>query len=143
MPKKTTDLEKHLSKQGYKLTETRKSILAALNKFNTRWVTAQQLFEIVAPKCKKINISTVYRNLELLTGKGILCKIKKSKGTSFYILNRENTHHHHLICKSCGKTCKISFCPLRAMDQDEFQDFNVEEHRFEIFGYCKNCHEKK
>jgi len=136
---KTSCLEDHLVQKGYKLTKHRKSILGAFLELEMRWITAYQLFEKVSSENQKINFSTIYRNLEILTDIGILCKVDKGNGANYYRLNNEDNHHHHLICKSCGKTCKIDFCPLSEMNNDQFKGFTIVEHKFEVYGYCKEC----
>lgn len=132
-------LEEYLVQKGYKLTKNRRKILEVFLQSDAHWITAQELFERVLAKNRRINFSTVYRNLEMLTKIGVLCKVDKGSGTHYYTLNNQDDHHHHLICKSCGKTCKIDFCPLKAMGIEHFQDFTVIEHKFEIYGYCKEC----
>lgn len=139
MSDKSSCLEEYLVEKGYKLTKNRKNILEAFLQSGTCWITAQELFDKVSAKNQKINFSTVYRNLEILTKIGIVCRVDKGHGMNYYMLNSHEHHHHHLICKSCGKTCTIDFCPLKQMDDDHFKDFTVVDHKFEIYGYCKEC----
>ncbi|MDK2820814.1 MAG: Fur family transcriptional regulator, zinc uptake regulator [Clostridia bacterium] len=135
---KNKDLEKELVQKGYKITRQRKIILDTFARLKKRWITAQELYEIVIEKNPKINFSTVYRNLDILTRISILCKIDKGQGVYYYSLNNKD-HHHHLICKLCGKTKSIHFCPLEYIDTENFQDFTIVEHKLEIYGYCKEC----
>ncbi|MMZ68842.1 Zinc-specific metallo-regulatory protein [compost metagenome] len=42
-----------------------------------------------------------------------------------------------MICLQCQKTYPIHFCPMPLTDAPEA--FQVVKHKFEVFGYCKNC----
>lgn len=139
MYNKISSLEEHLVGKGYRLTQNRKDILKTFLQFDSRWITAQELFDKVSTKNKKINFSTVYRNLEMLTKIKVLCKVDKGHGMNYYMLNNCGHHHHHLICKSCGKTCTIDFCPLKELHRDHLKGFTVVDHRFEVYGYCHEC----
>jgi len=138
MLNKNSHLEAILVNKGYKLTKHRRIILEIFQASDNCWLTAQEVFQKVSDK-NKINFVTIYRNLDTLTKLNLLCKIDKGQGISYYTLNNHDYHHHHLICKSCGKTCEINFCPLKEMPVEYFNDFTIIEHNFEIYGYCKEC----
>jgi len=136
----TRALEEVFLKKGYKVTRHRRAILDIFLRNNVRWVTANEIHELIKNRNYNIDFSTVYRNLEMMAELGILCKMENGEGSSGYFLNRhEDHHHHHIICKSCGRTCKIDFCPLEKLDDEELQDFYIVEHKFEIYGYCREC----
>ncbi|MCF8010228.1 MAG: transcriptional repressor [Clostridiales bacterium] len=133
------DLEKKLVQEGYKITKNRRVILEVFNETPESWITAQDLFEKVLNKNQKINFSTVYRNLNMLTKIGILYQVNKEQGLGYYRLNNNQSYHHHLICKSCGKTWRVQFCPLKELGVEHIQGFTIVDHKFEIYGYCSDC----
>ena len=57
-----------------------------------------------------------------------------------YELNTSE-HKHHLVCKQCKEVFPINDCPLCVYEQHirDDMDFDVTEHRLEIYGYCKAC----
>ena len=55
--------------------------------------------------------------------------------------SKEGHHHHHMICLQCEKTYPIHFCPMPMTDAPE--EFQIVKHKFEVFGYCKNCRPDK
>ena len=60
-------------------------------------------------KMPGVNKSTVYRTLDLLEGAG--CVFKSELGDQFIYHHADEGHHHHLVCRKCGKTieCEEDF----------------------------------
>ena len=132
------EIEKHLSSQGYKLTKNRRILLQGLLEL-AEWATAQELFEYVAARNKKVNFSTIYRNLDMLTEIGFLCRVDRNNDIHYYALNHEEGHHHHLICKSCSKVLPLDFCPLSNLGPLDLQNFSDIQCNFAVYGYCQDC----
>lgn len=136
-------VEKKLKACGYKLTEQRKIIIEFFQEKPGHY-TACEIFEQVKSRCKTINFSTIYRNLELLSSLKIVNKLYINDGVSHYELSGMG-HHHHIICKNCGDMKEIDVCPYESISNDKLDElgFMPTEHKFEIYGYCKNCSTKK
>lgn len=136
------DVEKLLRKQQLKITPQRKAILTALNK-TTTVLSAQDIFTEVIKILPGINFSTVYRNIDIMLSRGILCRITPENGKVLYELRREEGHHHHVICKKCGTSIPIDYCPMESiLKKLRKNGFTPTEHRFEIYGYCDQCNKE-
>lgn len=134
------DIEKRLREKGYKITNQRKFILEVFLEFQDSLLSAQKIYEKVQKVYPGLNFSTVYRNLELLEEVDIIHKIHTGEDHSTYKLRELKKHHHHFICKDCGKTEVIEFCPLKQMEEQlKLKQLIPLEHHFEIFGYCEKC----
>ena len=130
----------------FKLTKQRKIILDTLNK-SKHLVTAEELYEEVKKNYEKINLSTVYRNLELLIKEQLLVKHILQDGiTRYEFKEKQNQHHHHLICTECDQIIPLKQCPLYIqsdLQKDlKEQGFEVTGHQFEVYGICKSCKER-
>ncbi|GAW94384.1 Fur family transcriptional regulator [Calderihabitans maritimus] len=136
---KLADLEEKLAEKGYKITNQRRAILEVFLQAGAQYLTAQGLFERVLKKLPRTNFSTVYRNLGVLKGAGIISEVDTGQGTSGYVLTADDSHHHHLVCRSCGRMRKIDFCPLQNGREFDWSGFVPLEHKFEIYGYCRRC----
>lgn len=137
-------VESKLKENGYKLTNQRRAIIEVLFENVGHFLSAEEIYTKTREKFNQTNFSTVYRNLEILEKSGILHKTSIKDGASIYELTCNEHHHHHLICKECGKTEIIDFCPLEQVkSQLNNKDFTLIEHKFELYGYCKNCGKKK
>ena len=137
---KEEHLIERLRMNGYKITPQRQEILKAILSCSV----PQSAEEIHQKSLKHPNISldTVYRNLNVLLSIDLICKFNYKEGKSSYEINKGNSHHHHLVCLKCGAAEPVDFCPLKYFDQKKFlkeKDFEIKEHRFEIYGYCADC----
>ena len=134
--------EKLLQSQGYRLTRSRRMLLNALLE-KTDWTSASALHQDLCQRHPQIIFSTVYRNLEKLTALGLLCRIdRENMGLFEYRLNdTPEHHHHHLICRYCGKVEALHFCPLEQKSPQTFMDYSELECRFEVYGRCRDCSE--
>lgn len=104
-------------------------------------VSAEQIFLCLKEQDADINLSTVYRILELFAMKQLVNKtfmIEDNKAV--FELNRME-HKHHLICINCKKMLPLSGCPLKNFETEiaDADEFQVIGHKLEIYGYCKNC----
>lgn len=133
-----------LRNNGLKLTPARKIMLESLLCANDHLISALELFDQVRAKNKRINFSTVYRNLEVLIDCGMVQKLT-FEGSAKYQLQGDNNHQHHLICTGCKKTEILPYCPLVSLEEavKNNTDFLPMEHKVEIYGYCKECRSKK
>lgn len=137
-------IEKTLRKQGYKITKQRKSILEVFLRERDNLLNAQQIYNRVKEIYPTIDFSTVYRNIELLVDRDIIHRINTGKPYGSYKLKEQKEHHHHIICKDCGRTEIIEFCPFKQMEEQLMgKDFVPTEHSFEVFGYCAKCKHKR
>lgn len=105
-------------------------------------LTAEEILNHVQARVPGVNKSTVYRTLELLEELG--CVFKSELGDRFIYHHAEEGHHHHLICRRCGKSTDCDedlFLPVeRALD--EKNGFQVDFKHMVIYGLCKECRRK-
>lgn len=131
-------LQARLQAKGIKVTKQRSAILNVFAESVDETLNAGEVFARVLAEFPQINFSTVYRNLELLTKQGILKKLDLNQGAKSYEL-AEDRHYHHLVCRLCGETKKIDFCPFKQIKKQTLGGFTPVDHKFEIYGYCKKC----
>jgi len=140
----TMSIEKRLKDKGYKLTNQRKAIIEVLSENKDHFLTAEEIYLKSREKCPDTNFSTIYRNLNLLETAGIIHNTKINDGAFVYELTADSNHHHYIICKGCGKAEALSFCPFDDIcSKLKSDDFTLTDHKFELYGYCKDCDKKK
>ena len=138
------DLKKKIKAHGYKMTSQRKTILEVLVNNSGRFISAEKICEEAKKILPGINITTVYRNLELMENIDVLHKVRIKEGLSLYDVISIHTHHHHIICKSCARTEVIDLCPLENfVDMAEKKKFTLTDHIIELYGYCDKCRRKE
>lgn len=89
---------------------------------------------------KKINLSTVYRCINVLCEKNIVVKEIRNDKNAYYTLN-SNSHTHQLICDICKDSIFIEDCPINDMSKQikDKTGFNVTNHFVRLNGICKKC----
>lgn len=133
-------IEKKLKDSGYKLTNQRKAIIEVLVEHKDQFISAEEIYIKSREKQPDTNFSTIYRNLAIFENIGIIHNTRIGDDASVYEIMDMDTHHHHIICKGCGKTEVIDFCPLDEMLAGlKTKDFTLTDHKFELYGYCKEC----
>lgn len=130
-------VKREFSDMGYRMTRQRAAILEVLSG-TPGHLTADQVYQRVRRKCPGTNLTTVYRNLALMTQEGLIGKVNFGDDRSRFESNRG--HHHHLVCLKCGRVLEISECPVHLEERLlKAVGFNLIRHQFEAFGYCEDC----
>ena len=75
------DLAGQLSRRGYRITPQRMTILSSIEN-STMHITAEDIYAQVIEKYPRVNISTVYRTLDLLKQLGLIYEIDRQRRTS-------------------------------------------------------------
>jgi Fur family ferric uptake transcriptional regulator len=128
-----------LREVGYRLTPQRMLIVSILHDSKGH-VSAEDLHQRVKEQYPFVDISTVYRTLQLLKRLRIVTETDLGGGRVHYELSQEE-RHHHLVCRQCGKTFALDDLliePLRSALMDA-HGFAADMEHFAIFGLCANC----
>ena len=102
--------------------------------------TAQQIHEDLRRGGDRIGLTTVYRTLQSMTVAGELDAIRTNDGETAY-RRCSGGHHHHLVCRSCGRTVEVSGPAVEswASAVAEEHGFRDVSHDLEVFGTCAAC----
>ena len=133
------DLANELSNLGYRLTPQRLMVLSAIEASDTH-ISAEEIYAQVVAKYHRVNISTVYRTLELLKQLGLVTETNLGDGLVRYH-SAEKGHHHHLVCQQCGAITDLDepvLSPLKEVLIREYR-FIPDLRHLTIFGRCVNC----
>jgi Fur family ferric uptake transcriptional regulator len=102
--------------------------------------TADEIAESVRGEIGTISRQAVYNVLGLLSEKGLLRRIQPAGSAARYE-TRVGDNHHHLVCRSCGRTvdveCAAGHAPcLHAADD---AGFRIDEAEVVFWGTCPEC----
>jgi Fur family transcriptional regulator, ferric uptake regulator len=102
-------LKAELNERGWRMTPQRKTILETFQKLPSgEHLSAEDLCERLNNKDENVSLSTVYRNLKMMSRMGILRELELAEGHKRYEINQPAPHHHHhLICVRCNKTIEF------------------------------------
>lgn len=88
-----------------------------------------------------IGLATVYRALSGLAAEGEADSLQSTAGESLYRACSSSDHHHHLICRRCGRTVEIEAAAVEtwAAGTADLHGFTEPQHVVDIFGLCPSC----
>ncbi len=137
------NITERLREKGYRLTPQRLMILAAIETSDEH-ISAEDIYAQVAAKYPHVNISTVYRTLELLKKLNMVYEIDLGEGRIRFHA-AESGHHHHLVCQECGTVIDIDEATLSSLRDILLRDyhFQAELRHVGVFGVCEKCRGKK
>ena len=133
------DTVHRLSELGYRLTPQRMMILSAIEGSESH-ISAEEIYAQVVAKYPHVNISTVYRTLELLKRLGLVTETDLGEGRVRYH-PADKGHHHHLVCQECGATIDLDEATLFPLRDTLLRDYKfiADLKHLAIFGRCTNC----
>lgn len=137
--KKTSDIINKLSEQGYRLTPQRMMVLDAIE-HSENHISAEEIYAQVITKYPHLNISTVYRTLELLNRLELVTETDLGGGRVRYH-PADKGHHHHLVCQECGRVIDLDesvMDDLKLVLRRDY-DFDPDIRHLALFGTCADC----
>jgi len=127
-----------LREHGYRLTPQRTLIWEVLRGAG-RHLTAEEVAAEVQETMPDVNVSTVYRTLELLVGLDLVVETRLEGSAGYYEVSPEPTHHH-FVCRECGAVEHFGddlLAPVRI--ELAGRDCGVDEIQVTAYGVCAAC----
>lgn len=130
--------ESFLKNKKIKVTRGRISLLNIIESSN-KGLSAEELYYQCKKSGENLNLSTIYRSLELFEENKIIKKISVGDGPSLYMM-KSNEHNHTLQCDVCNKEVVVP-CPMEQIEEIiKLQvGFSLIEHKLELKGICDKC----
>jgi Fur family transcriptional regulator, stress-responsive regulator len=131
-----------LRDNGLPVTAQRIAVLRAVSR--RPHGTAEALAEDVRGEIGAISRQAVYNALGTLVEHGLIRRIQPAGSPTRYE-DRVGDNHHHLICRTCGKTadvsCAVGHAPCLTAGEDA--GFQIDEAEVIYWGTCPECLEKR
>lgn len=124
-----------------RMTRQREIVAAVLEEVEG-FHTAQELYEMLLSDGERIGLATVYRTLQLFAENEMVDVMRNAEGESIYrSCHSAGKHHHHLLCRRCGKTIEIDGPTVEAwaLAVGAKHGFKDIEHTIELYGTCSTC----
>jgi Fur family ferric uptake transcriptional regulator len=130
----------YLRSRGRRLTRQRESIWAALTAEPDRHLSAADLAGRVRADLPRVNVSTVYRTLELLVEEGLVRRTDLGGDREFYEPAHDH-RHHHVVCRTCGGVAHVHDEVLGNLRESVSLacGFDICEEEITLFGFCPAC----
>jgi Fur family ferric uptake transcriptional regulator len=132
------DWQAQLRARGYRLTPQRQLVLEAVGELGHG--TPEDIATAVRKTASGVNISTVYRTLELLEELGLVQHTHLGHGAPTYSIPSDDDHVH-LVCRDCGAVDEMETALLEDVVRrvSAERGFTVDVGHFAVFGRCAGC----
>ncbi|MGH8940494.1 MAG: Fur family transcriptional regulator, partial [Actinomycetes bacterium] len=97
--------------------------------------------ELLRDRGERVGLATVYRTLQAMVDGGEVDAMRAADGETSYRRCRTTGHHHHLVCRGCGRTVEVEGPDVEAWAEAiaTAHGFTDVEHTVEVFGTCERC----
>ena len=131
---------KRLRQRGFRLTPQREMVLRVLHQMG-RPATADEIFARVAEKSASVELSTVYRSLDLMLEMHMVTLIEPDDKQRLYELQGGESDHLHLVCRGCGKIIGVALEDLQPLVSalGASTQFSIDLNNLTIPGLCADC----
>jgi Fur family ferric uptake transcriptional regulator len=130
-------LRQTLHDRGMRMTPQRQLVLDAVR--DLQHATPERICEYVQRSAPAVNITTIYRTLDLLEGLDLVRHTHLGHGAPSY--STQPHEHVHLVCHRCGDILEI---PTEELDElatrlrTEF-GFTLDGSHLALSGRCSDC----
>ncbi|MET3919741.1 Fur family transcriptional regulator [Arthrobacter sp. UYEF20] len=123
-----------------RVTKQRLAVSAALDEL-ADFVSTQELYRILQERGTSVSLATSYRILQSLADDGLVDVLRNADGEAVYRRCAVTVHHHHLLCRNCGKAVEVEAPAVEAWAARIAKEhgFTAVEHTVEIYGLCPEC----
>jgi Fur family ferric uptake transcriptional regulator len=127
-----------------RVTKQRIAVSAALDELND-FVSTQELYRILQNKGVSVSLATAYRILQSLADEELVDVLRNGDGEAVYRRCAVTVHHHHLLCRNCGKAVEVEAPAVETWAARTAQEHGFTEvaHTVEIYGLCPDCSARK
>jgi Fur family ferric uptake transcriptional regulator len=132
------ELAESLRARGYRLTPQRQLVLEAVTELGH--ATPEDVHAWVVKRAEGVNISTVYRTLELLEEIGLVTHTHLSHGAPTYH-PADAPQHAHVVCHRCGSVSELELDDLAGLIDTirSRTGFVPDLGHLTVFGECRRC----
>jgi Fur family transcriptional regulator, ferric uptake regulator len=131
-------LDEALRERGLRATPQRRLVLRAVSELGH--ATPEQVCEFVQGEAASLNLSTVYRALELLEGLGVVSHTHLQHGSPTYQV-ADHVDHLHLVCRRCGSITEADLALAKPLAETVLagHGFSTDLSHLSLHGICGVC----
>ena len=128
-----------LRRRGYRVTPQREMVIELIS-HSGQHMAAEDVLERIRQRTLAINLTTVYRTLDLLVEEGLASRADLGEGRVVYATHRHGPHVH-LVCRHCGHVIDADVEPFEPLFEHLRAEygFTCRPQHFAIYGLCARC----
>lgn len=122
------------------MTRQKKAVSSLLDRTG-EFTSAQDLHARLRESGERVGLTTVYTQLRAMASSGEIDSVRSESGESLYRRCATGEHHHHLVCRRCGRAVDIDTPDIESWAKALAGEhgFKETEHVVEISGVCGDC----
>ena len=123
-----------------RVTKQRLAVSATLDRLED-FVSTQDLHRILHDEGASVSLATTYRILQSMADEGLVDVLRTDDGEAVYRRCEATGHHHHLVCRRCGRAVDIEAPAVETWASRVAREhgYTAIEHTVEVFGLCPEC----
>jgi Fur family peroxide stress response transcriptional regulator len=129
-------------RRGLRLTPQRDVLLRVLGAM-PHHPTAEEVFRRVSKSLSSVSPATVYRNLQILAGAGVISPLERAGASVRYDPNPDE--HHHFVCKQCGSVSDVYLLHVGYrvdVARSRLGAARVQSCELQLHGLCARCQDR-
>jgi Fur family transcriptional regulator, ferric uptake regulator len=121
-------------------TAQKRALAEALAR-SDRFLSAPEIHARLVERGERIGLATVYKQLAQLSAEGEVDTLRTASGENVYRSCATVEHHHHLLCRRCGRTQEFEAPEIESWAQAlaRRSGYADADHTIEITGVCRAC----
>mgnify|MGYP005845694691 CR=1 FL=1 len=134
----------HLRRQGVRATSQRALVLAILQR-SSGHLDASEVYARVRAVGAQVDLSTVYRSLQILVACGLVQEVVVSEPTiqnRYEAIEDAQEPHYHLICQDCGGVLELTNSEFEQQAVQVARQLGFSEERVQV-NLIVRCVEKE
>jgi Fur family ferric uptake transcriptional regulator len=137
----TEDWERRLREQGFRITPQRQLVLEAVE--TLRHGTPEEILVEVQRTATGVNLSTIYRTLEVLEDVGLVTHAHIGHGAPTYHAV-DDEMHIHLVCDRCTRVQSVpaEVAAGFVADLETEYGFRTDISHVSVHGLCSSCKDR-
>ena len=104
-------------------------------------LSAHELFDALRAEGRTVGIATVYRVLDQMVDLQLVHRVDFGDGINRFEYTYPGTHHHHLVCRTCGKVTTFDdpALELAITEVAHSHGYAIDDHHLVLHGACPAC----
>lgn len=125
---------------GQRSTKQKRAVAGLLAESDS-FRSAQDIFAELRGRGEAVGLTTIYNQLGALADAGEVDAVRTNSGETLFRRCKTAAHHHHLVCRSCGRTVEIEGPEVERWAEQiaRKHHFSSAAHTFEVVGLCPDC----
>ena len=135
----TADGSALLRGANLRVTGPRVAVLEVLAE--RKHLTAEAIMQELRDRSSVVSHQAVYDVLAALTSAGLVRRIEPAGLPALYERRVEGSHHHHVVCRTCGRVEDVDSVlePAPCLEVSDSRGFVLDEAQVTWWGLCPDC----